>query len=468
MTLIVSTLGDMYSGGGLFAVEGSQVERLDRISTTGVAFDGRRLARVLRCLADQEQLTEIAIYDARGVLRYMRLDKAPACHDIAWDGEDLVAVASWDNAVRWFSPAGDVVREVVYPGQINSYHLNCVIRHEGTWYATLFGEFRTFRAFTLPARSGQGKLVNLETGETIVSGLTAPHSPRWVDGMWLVCNSEERELRAIDAASGQIVRRVDCGYWTRGLTYDDSFFYVGGCQRRGAGGQSFGDAKVMVIDRATWKPVEQISIPAQEIYDLQFVPPEFTDGIRRGFDVNPTRTSEFRQYRILTELGNDQPRTLWPSGDPLPWGDFRCELACQLPVAAKCGDLFELPSRVTNRSASFFTNAQPAPIFLSYKWLNPQTGEYLDDNRAYRSPLPRTIFPGETVEMIARIVVPDRPGPAILRLTLIQEGISWFDEQDASSGIEQTLVIAPAPSEPREAPRVTSMRVHKSAGLPSG
>jgi hypothetical protein len=458
MPLMVSTLGDMLSGGGLFAVEGSRVERLDRISTTGIAFDGQRFARVLRCLADVEQLTEIAVYDTRGVLRYMRLDEAAACHDIAWDGEDLVLVSTWDNSVKWFSPAGNVVRKIVYPGQLNSCHLNCITKQDDTWYATLFGEFHTFRAFTTPARLGQGKLVNLETGETVIGGLTAPHSPRWVDGMWLVCNSEERELLALDATTGQVVRRVDCNYWTRGLTYDNSFFYVGACQRRGNAGQSFGDAQVIVIDRATWKPVEQIPVPAQEIYDLAFVPQEFAHGVRRGFDVNPSRTSEFRQYRILTELGNDQPRNLWPSGDPLPWGEFRCTLGCQLPASAKSGDLFELAVTIVNRSASFFTTAPPSPVYLSYKWLDPDTGQYLDDNRAHRSPLPRTIFPGETIDMKAFVITPDRPGPAILRLTLMQEGIAWFDDQDESNGIEQALVIAPAITEPRGAPVVTSAR----------
>jgi hypothetical protein len=359
----------MVSGGGLFAIEGSRVERLDRISTTGLAFDGRRLARALRCSWEMAQLVEIAIYDVRGVKRYIRIDEAAACHDIAWDGEDLVVVSTWDNAVRWFSPAGEMVREVRFPGPWDCWHVNCVTRHEGTWYATLFGESRTFRAWIPPARLGEGKIVNLETGETVVSGLTAPHSPRWVDGMWLVCNSQERELRAIDAASGQIVRRVACDCWTRGLTYDDGFFYMGGCNRREEGGPPFGDAQIIVIDRATWKIVEQIPVPVLEIYDLSFVPPEFAAGVRRGFDVNPTRTSEFRQYRILTELGNQQPRNLWPTADPLPWNDFRSELTCQLPVSATCGELFEMTVKVTNRSASFFTSMPSAPVFLSYKWI---------------------------------------------------------------------------------------------------
>jgi hypothetical protein len=264
--------------------------------------------------------------------------------------------------------------------------------------------------------------------------------------MWLVCNSQEHELRAIDGATGEIIRRVDCEYWTRGLACDDTFFYVGGCQRRADGRQPFGEACIIVIDRATWKSVDRIQIPAQEIYDLALVPPEFVDSIRLGFNVNPTRTSEFQQYRLLSELGNDDPRSLWPTGDPLPWGDFLSTLSCQLPVTASCGELFELPTNVTNRSSCFFTSAPPAPISLSYKWLHPETGEYLDGARAHRSFLPRTIFPGETIEMSALVITPAHPGAAILRLTLVQEGISWFDEQDASNGIEQVVMIEAAAS----------------------
>lgn len=429
----------------MFAVEGSQVKRLDGVSSMGLSFDGRRLARVFRCDPVKSHVTEVAIYDGRGVVRYMRLDDTGACHDVAWDGEDLLVVSSWDNAVRWFSPAGERVREIRYPGQIDSWHMNCITRHEGAWYVTLFGDFQTFRAWEPPSRRGQGKIVNLESGEAVVTGLTAPHSPCWVDGMWLVCNSEERELRAVDAASGQIIMRVYCGYWTRGLAFDESFFYVGGCQRRGQMGASFGQAQIIVIDRKTWEIVEQIPVPSQEVYNFALVPQEIVDGLERGFNVNPTRNSESRQYRILTELGIEQPRTLFPTGDPLPWSDFRSELACTLPEAARCGDLFQLPVSLSNRSTSFFTSAPPAPIYLSYKWLDPETGEYLSDKRAYRSPLPRTIFPGETIETTMLVITPDRPGAAILRIALVQEGVSWFDDQAPENAIERALTIAPPP-----------------------
>src|ERR1700687_3386432 len=87
--LIASGFGDAASGGGLFVIDGSRAERIDRISSMGLAFDGRRLARILRCTADDANVGEVAVYDERGVQRSLRLDGTASIHDVAWDDEDL-------------------------------------------------------------------------------------------------------------------------------------------------------------------------------------------------------------------------------------------------------------------------------------------------------------------------------------------------------------------------------------------
>jgi hypothetical protein len=96
---------------------------------------------------------------------------------------------------------------------------------------------------------------------------------------------------------------------------------------------------------------------------------------------------------------------------------------------------------LTNNSASFFTTAPPAPVYLSYKWLDVETGAYLDDRRAHRSRLPRTIFPAESVVATVVIVAPERVGKAILKITLVQEGVAWFDEQAAANAAEFEVEI---------------------------
>jgi hypothetical protein len=58
----------------------------------------------------------------------------------------------------------------------------------------------------------------------------------------------------------------------------------------------------------------------------------------------------------------------------------------------------------SNRSSSFFTTAAPSPVYVSYKWLDPQTGS-VPRRPARLSPwLPRTVFPNESVDVIARII----------------------------------------------------------------
>lgn len=445
--LIVSAFGDDLSGGGLFVLDGSHVERIDRIATTGIAFDGKLFARTLRCPPADATLAEIAIYDERGVRRYLRLDAAAAAHDIAFDGDDIVVVSPWYNAVQWFAPTGEVVRELRYPGPRDSWHLNCITRRDGVWYATMFGDLGTFRAYTHTDRRGKGRIVNLSSGAIVAGGLTAPHTPRWVEDRWVVCNSEACEVVAIDEGSGKIVQRVDCGGWVRGLAYDDAFYYAGICRRR-ATQESFGESAIVVIDRQTWTVVDRIGLPAQEIYDFVFVPRAMLAGLRRGFNTNPRRSADFQQYGRLTELGTTLPRTLWPSGDPLPWGEFRCSIEGLIPPSCAAGDVIELPLRVTNRSASFFTSAPPAPVYASYKWLDPQTGTYLDDRRAHRTKLPRTLYPGETVEFTMLISALLEPQHALLRVTLMQEGVTWFDDHDVANAIEGAVDVLPIDRSP--------------------
>jgi len=442
--LIASGFGDAVSGGGLFAIRDSVAERIDRISSMGLAFDGRRLARILRCTAEDADVGEVAIYDERGVQRYLRLDGTASVHDVVWDGEDLVVVCPWDNAVRWFAPTGLVIREIRYDGPRDSRHLNCLARRGDRWYATDFGVTGAFRGWNASAYKHQGRIIDLETGAPVARGLSSPHSPRWIDGMWIVCNSAECELVAIDEASERIVRRVSCEHWTRGLAYDDDFFYVGACRRR-ATQESIEDSQIVVIDRHSWKVAERIVVPVQEIYDLIFTSRAMLEGCRRGFDVNPLRTREFRQYRLLSELGIDQLDRLWHSGDPLPKSDFRCDVAGEVPATWVAGELLEVSVQLSNRSDSFFTTAPPAPVYVSYKWLEIDTGASLDDRRAWRSKLPRTIFPAETIAMTALIAAPERVGKAILKVTLIQEGIAWFDEQASGNAAQFVVEIVRGP-----------------------
>jgi hypothetical protein len=46
-----------------------------------------------------------------------------------------------------------------------------------------------------------------------------------------------------------------------------------------------------------------------------------------------------------------------------------------------------------------------------------------------RTPLPQPIEPGQTAELALQVLPPNQPGEHSLMLTLVQEGVGWFEEQ---------------------------------------
>jgi hypothetical protein len=69
-------------------------------------------------------------------------------------------------------------------------------------------------------------------------------------------------------------------------------------------------------------------------------------------------------------------------------------------------------------------------VRLSYHWLAPDGAVVVNDG--LRTELPRDLLGGEEVELKATVRAPDQPGRFTLRLTLVQEGVAWFDARGAA------------------------------------
>ena len=95
--------------------------------------------------------------------------------------------------------------------------------------------------------------------------------------------------------------------------------------------------------------------------------------------------------------------------------------AHDLSVAAN--EKFELPVRIENPGTETWVSAGSAPVNASYKWfldgkMLPIEGE--------RTPLPKPISPKTSQEMTVHVVAPGQAGKYELRVTLVQEGVTWF------------------------------------------
>jgi hypothetical protein len=92
-----------------------------------------------------------------------------------------------------------------------------------------------------------------------------------------------------------------------------------------------------------------------------------------------------------------------------------------LSVAAS--EKFELPVRIENPGAETWLTTGTDPVNAYYKWFKdgkmlPIEGE--------RTPLPKPISPKMSADMILHVVAPGQPGKYELRVTLVQEGVTWF------------------------------------------
>lgn len=67
-------------------------------------------------------------------------------------------------------------------------------------------------------------------------------------------------------------------------------------------------------------------------------------------------------------------------------------------------------------------------VNLSYHWLGPKSAMVVFDG--LRTPLPRDLKPGESVDLKASIQAPEKPGRYTLEMTLVQERRAWFPEKD--------------------------------------
>jgi Domain of unknown function (DUF4915) len=227
--LVASGVGDDPPG-GLYGFEDGGVTVLDNSDSTGLAVspDGATLARLLFTDDDPQTAGELLVYDARGVVTYRRVDELQEPHAIGWHDGRWLAVSTLSNSFLWLDAAGTVVdRQFMGGDGGDAWHMNNVLVHDGRVLASAFGRFSTHRGWNAPgARRGAGIVFDVASGADVITGLTCPHDPLFLDGAWLVCDSGTAALWRM-GRGGTPADRIDLGGWTRGLTYDDEHVYVG-------------------------------------------------------------------------------------------------------------------------------------------------------------------------------------------------------------------------------------------------
>jgi acetolactate synthase-1/2/3 large subunit len=438
--ILLASSQDHDTGGGLFAFDGQSVEPIDRLSTGGLCLaEGRLIRSLWSALAGEPG--ELLIYDARGVERYHRLDSLAGAHDVAWDGREIIAVSTATNSLLWISPGGEVRRRWQAPGEGDAWHLNCICQHDGRLLVSAFGRFPHHRGWCVKPSPACGMLFDIETGHDVLGGLICPHHPRWLDGGWFLCNSAGQEILHIDPHTQAVRRRLALEGWTRGVAVTDDYLFVGeSALRRDTG--KWATAGIAIVCRHTWAVVGRLTLPCREVYDLLLVPPALVEGVRRGFRTNAQRAAEHDQYALFDRAGV-RPARLWATGDPLPPEACRVHLTATVPAILEANTDAEVCCTLENAGTALLVSAPPNPVRLSYKWLEPASGRWLDQPEALRTRLPHTVVPGRPAACRMTVRAPTAAGNYLLRITLVQEEVAWFDDLHGENASEHAVTVVP-------------------------
>lgn len=102
--------------------------------------------------------------------------------------------------------------------------------------------------------------------------------------------------------------------------------------------------------------------------------------------------------------------------------------AIQMSVTVKNGSRWTLSSRTPN------------PIHLSYHWIRASDGQVIVFDGA-RTQLPRSLAAGDEESLTLNVSTTESPGDYILRVTLVQEGIGWFDDDGRGAFADAQVTV---------------------------
>lgn len=158
-------------------------------------------------------------------------------HEMAWLGDDLIFVNTRFSCLARRS--GTFNFEPVWrPPFIKQYipgdccHLNGMATRDGVVrYVTALGETDQPEGWRSNKRDG-GVLIDVPSGETIVRGLSMPHSPRWYGGRLYMLHSGTGGFGYVDIATGKYQSIIELPGFTRGLSFCGPLAFIGLSQVR--------------------------------------------------------------------------------------------------------------------------------------------------------------------------------------------------------------------------------------------
>jgi len=149
----------------------------------------------------------------------------------------------------------------------------------------------------------------------------------------------------------------------------------------------------------------------------------------------------YEAYRRDSGAGSDwAPFERWARELYVPYVYSAAIAATGLPSEVLSGERMEVRVRATNESPGpwVFTSDRKRGVKLGVKLLEVGRASFVDYDR--HGHMDRTVGPGEILELDAAIWAPEAPGEYSLKLDMVDEHVTWFEDQGSVPLIQRLIV----------------------------
>lgn len=260
------------------------------------------------------QLEPAGQYDACYVARTAHVTGDIQAHEMAWSDDTLWVVntlfsclctldANYSFAPRWMPPFVSALAAE------DRCHLNGVALENGSpRFVTVMAESDVRQGWR-PTKATSGCLIDVRTGQTVVCGLSMPHSPRISDGELFVLDSGRGQLLRISPPSGSRDVVAEVPGYARGLAIHGPLAFVGLSRIRET--STFGGLPLESRRNELRCGVAAIHIPSGQTLATF----EFLSGVEELFDVAVLPGVRFPALRGPFSI-TDRRAEIWILRDP--------------------------------------------------------------------------------------------------------------------------------------------------------
>lgn len=283
-----------FGTGGLVLISGNKNYILDQNDSTGLFKFENKYFRFVR--SDKA----LVVYTNHGIQKILFLREVQDAHDVFVNSNCIYCVSTMSNEVIVYNHDGKLIDTIKFYGNRDAWHLNCLAEKEGLLYVSAFGRFNEHREWNEKGCREKGFLTSLNGENDVISGLSGPHSPRYIDEKWMLCDSHKKTFSIFENNER---KDIFLNGFTRGVTCDEKYIYVGVSSDRKSSNN--GISQIVAINRYMYSVDFQIPVNMPEIYDIVLVDDSFVENVIKNkslFEYNWSSSDQQNHLKNQTKL----------------------------------------------------------------------------------------------------------------------------------------------------------------------